>query len=134
MGQAVAAAATSYVRSAFPGASDLQVSAMERDWEVIPCFQDQALGGIALMRGTEFHCIVLPHFKLKRKEMREFLRPLFERYGMLTTKLRHADRANERFNRAFGFKRTWSDSKYHYFMMTELPFGERSPHVGNRHH
>lgn len=117
--------ATEYVRRAFPSADDADIEATVRDWEVIPCIQDETLGGIALMRGTEFHCIVLPNFKLRRKEMREFLRPLFERHGMLTTKLKHADTANERFNRAFGFKRTWSDSKYHYFMMTELPFGER---------
>lgn len=120
-----------HLRAAFPKMSEQDVCTVASNWEVFPCFQGEVLGGVALMRGTEFHCIVLPHFKLKRKQMREFLRPLFERHGMLTTKLKHADKANERFNRAFGFKRTWSDNKFHYFMMTELPFGERTRHVSS---
>lgn len=120
---------TDHLRAVFPELSDQQVNAVASNWDVIPFSQGGVLGGVALMRGTEFHCIVLPHFKLRRKEMREFLRPLFDRHGMLTTKLKHGDTANERFNRTFGFKRTWSDNRYHYFMMTELPFGERQGHV-----
>jgi hypothetical protein len=43
----------------------------------------------------------------------------------LTTRVPIGDEANERFNRVFGFERTWSDERFHYFVMAELPFGGR---------
>lgn len=99
-------------------------SAVAAGWERIEHRQDGRLAGIALVRGTEFHCHLLPGFKLRRAEMREFLRPLFERHGFLTTRVAHEDLANQRFNRAFGFERTWSDDRFHYFVMSELPFAK----------
>lgn len=93
-------------------------------WECIEHFQGGDVAGIAIIKGTEFHCELFPGFKLKRKEMRAFLRPLFERHGFLTTRVAHADVANQRFNKVFGFERTWSDDTFHYFLMAELPFGK----------
>jgi hypothetical protein len=116
---------SSHVRSVFPKLTGDAVAAVMSNWEAVPYFQGDSLAGIALMRGTEIHWFALPHFRLKRKKLREFLSPLFRRHGMLTTRLAHADASNQRFNKVFGFKKTWSDSRYHYFMMTELPFGER---------
>lgn len=93
-------------------------------WEVFEHYQQGALAGFAILKGTEFHCQLFPGFKLRRKEMREFLRPLFERHGHLTTRVAHGDLANQRFNKVFGFERTWSDDQFHYFLMAELPFGK----------
>lgn len=94
------------------------------DWEMFEHYQNSELAGFAVLKGAEFHCELFPGFKLRRKEMREFLRPLFERAGFLTTRVAHEDVANQRFNKAFGFERTWSDDKFHYFVMAELPFGK----------
>lgn len=93
------------------------------DWEVFEHRQGGELSGVAILRGTEFHCQLLQGFKLRRSEMREFLRPMFDRHGFLTTRVRHEDTANQRFNRAFGFERTWSDDRFHYFILSKLPFG-----------
>ena len=94
------------------------------DWETVEHRQNGELAGFALMKGTEFHCHLFPGFRLRRAEMRKFLRPLYERHGFLTTRVEHGDLANQRFNKVFGFERTWSDDRYHYFLMAELPFGK----------
>lgn len=93
-------------------------------WELVEHRQNSVLAGFAVMKGTEFHCHLYPGFRLRRAEMREFLRPLFERFGFLTTRVAHGDAANQRFNKVFGFKLTWSCDQYHYFLMADLPFGK----------
>lgn len=108
---------------ACPGASEEALRAMLAEWEVLDYQQDGAPAGVAIVRGTEFHCQTFPGFKLRRKAMREFLAPLLARHGHLTTRVAHGDTANQRFNKAFGFTRTWSDDRFHYFILTELPFG-----------
>lgn len=94
------------------------------DWSVLEYFQDGRIAGFVMLKGTEFHCRLFAGSKLRRSEMRDFLRPIFERYGHLTTRVEHGDAANERFNKLFGFERTWSDGRYHYFLMSELPFSK----------
>lgn len=97
----------------------------EPGWEVFEHWQDGRLAGFSMLKGTEYHCQLEPGFRLPRKEIRAFLEPLFNRRGFLTTRVPIGDEANERFNRAFGFERTWSDERFHYFVMAELPFGRR---------
>ena len=109
---------------AYPDLSQDELRAVLSEWEVIPYEQDGELVGAACMKGTEFHCMTLPQFQLRREEMREFARPLFERFGVLTTRLQHGDTANRRFNRLFGFKETWADDRFRYFEMAELPFSK----------
>jgi hypothetical protein len=99
--------------------------ARRNGWDVHEHAQSGRLVGFAITKGTEFHCHLLPGFKLNRREMREFLRPLFEKHGFLTTRVRIEDLANQRFNKVFGFERTWSDDRFHYFLMSELPFKEK---------
>jgi hypothetical protein len=114
-----------HLAQAYPDASRGDLADILEMWEVLPYMQDGEMVGASMMRGSEFHCFTLPTFKLRRKAMREFLEPLFMRHGMLTTRVHHNDAANQRFNAAFGFRKTWSDEQFHYYMMTELPFGER---------
>lgn len=97
----------------------------EPGWEIFEHWQDGRLGGFSMLKGTEYHCQLDEGFRLRRGDMREFLAPLLARRGFLTTRVPVGDEANERFNRAFGFERTWSDERFHYFLMTELPFGRR---------
>ena len=97
----------------------------EPGWEVFEHWQEGQLVGFSMLKGTEYHCQLDTGFRLRRQYMREFLAPLLARRGFLTTRVPVGDEANERFNRAFGFERTWSDDRFHYFVMTELPFGGR---------
>lgn len=114
------------IKASMPDAGDELVLKAMADWEILPYHQDGELVGAALMKGTEFHCLTLPAFRLRREPMREFLRPLFERHGMLTTRVAKTDLANQRFNKAFGFQRTWSDDQYHYYILAALPFERKA--------
>lgn len=93
-------------------------------WEVVEYRPGGELAGFAVIKGTELHCQLFPGARLQRTSLRAFLRPLFERHGHLTTRVAHDDLANQRFNKLFGFERTWSDAHFHYFLMSELPFGK----------
>lgn len=116
--------AESLVMTALAAAYPLQDDLAEilREWEVLPYLQDGRLVGAACMKGSEFHCITTDGFRLRRAAMREFLTPLYQRHNCLTTRVQHSDVANQRFNYAFGFRRTWSDHMFHYFLMADLPF------------
>ena len=78
--------------------------------------------------GSEVHFEVHPehrHRVIYRGVTREFLRPLFEQYGFLTTKVPLLDSVNKRFVQRIGFVSTWSDMDYDYFMLTALPFEKK---------
>lgn len=106
---------------AHPGRDDL--GAVMATWEIVPYLQEGELVAASCVKGTEFHCLTTPAFKLRRRQLREYLRPLHARHGMLTTRVQHDDVGNQRFNALFGFRRTWSDATFHYYIMAELPFG-----------
>lgn len=110
--------------SKIPTAELLEMAKAQPGWEIFEHYQGGELAAFAMLKGTEFHCHLTPGFKLRRAEIREFLRPLYERHGHLTTRVAHDDLANQRFNKVFGFQRTWSDDRFHYFLMAELPFGK----------
>lgn len=107
-----------------PYLADADIDQILQGWELVPFEQGGQITGVACLKGSEFHCMTLPGFKLRRAQMREFLRPMFDRLGFLTTRVKHGDTANERFNSMFGFERTWSDDTHHFFLMADLPFGK----------
>lgn len=109
---------------ACPDAAQADLERLMEQWEVLEFRQDGRVRGVAIIRGTEFHCQTFEGFRVRRAQLREFLRPLLARHGHLTTRVAHGDLANQRFNRAFGFERTWSDERFHYFIMDKLPFGK----------
>jgi hypothetical protein len=109
------------------GLSDEQLLDILQVWELIPVEQDGEVKAVGLVNGTEFHCHLEPGFRLSRTQMREFLRPLLQRHGYLTTRVAHGDQANQRFNRVFGFSKTWADDEFQYFILTKLPFEEGTP-------
>ncbi len=93
--------------------------------EVVPYIDDGELTAVAVLLGSEFHCHTTPAFRFKRAKLREFMRPLVERDGFLTTRLAHGDTANRRFNKLFGFRETWSDANYNYYVLSDVPFSEK---------
>jgi len=95
------------------------------DWELVPFVQDGAVTAVGLIKGCEFHLFSTADFKFRRAEMRAGLQPLLERWGFLVTRVAHNDTPNQRFNKLFGFERTWSDGLYNYYMLTDLPFSRK---------
>ena len=112
--------------AAYPDRLPSDLADIVSRWSLTPYHFAGLLGGVGLSKGSEFHFLPTKDFKLDRKAMRSQLTPLFERHGFLTTRVAHEDKANQRFNRLFGFEPTWADANFQYFMMTKLPFGERT--------
>ena len=83
-------------------------------------------GCVAAMRGTEIHVQFTRPGVISRRAVREFLQPLIEREGMLSTRVFRDDEVGDRFVRRIGFKPSWSDSYFKYYALTALPFGKEN--------
>lgn len=95
------------------------------DWEFIPLYRGDSLAAVAAMWGTEIHFAVAPGWKHKtihRGRTRDFLSPLFNRRGYLTTRMTVGD--DDSFIRRLGFNKTWDNDQMSHYMMTKLPFGK----------
>ena len=98
-------------------------------WEAVPGFIDGVHVCTALLKGTEIHFAIVAGHRLKtvlRTRTREFLEPLFERYGFLTTRVLHGRALEQRFVQRMGFESTWSDEKFEYYLLAELPFSRKT--------
>lgn len=94
-------------------------------WRVIPAYAGDAHIATAIIKGTEIHLYVLPQFRFKalqRGRIQAFLVPLLERFGFLTTRVMHEQRGQKRFVERMGFKPTWEDKQFQYYMLGRLPF------------
>lgn len=90
-------------------------------WEIVT----SSCGGCtAAVAGTEVHVEFGGGLVLNRRTVREFLRPLFDRMGMLTTRTPVGDEASSRFVSRLGFRKTWGDDAFDYYSMTALPFSK----------
>ncbi len=111
--QPVLAAAGGVSASAFDG------------WEVVPGYLDGEHAATAVVKGTEIHFAIVPQFRRKavlRRRTQEFLRPLFERRGFLTTRVPRGSDKNKRFVERVGFKPTWQDETFQYYLLGNLPW------------
>lgn len=113
------------------GASRYDVLQLLHECEAVPYYQDGKVVAAAARLGTEIHFAVDAAVRrrlITRKRAREFLQPLLENFGFLTTRLLLDRAGQQKFIERIGFKKTWSDGKYNYFMLTDLPF-ERKQHA-----
>ncbi len=102
-----------------PGAAEL----LQR-WTFEPLKIDGQTAAIAAIDGTEIHFAIAPEWRLKtitRARTREFLAPLMELRGFLTTRT-EPDAAKDRFLRRLGFCKTWNDGLLDHYILTALPF------------
>ena len=105
-----------------------EVRAFE-SWDAVPGFIDGVHVCTALIRGSEIHIAIVAEHRLRtvlRMRVREFLAPLFDRYGFLTTRVALGRSAEQRFVLRMGFEPTWSDHKFEYYLLAELPFSRKS--------
>lgn len=97
-------------------------------WDLVPGYIDGQHAATAMLRGPEIHFGVAPSFRRRavlRQRTREFLAPLLARHGYLTTRVLVTSRDKQAFVQRVGFKPTWSDGTFQYYLLGQLPF-ERS--------
>jgi hypothetical protein len=94
-------------------------------WEIIPAFIEQTHVATAILKGNEIHFGIKKEFRKKliqRKRTREYLQPLLERKSFLTTRVILNDKLKQNFVERLGFKNTWHDEEFQYYILTKLPF------------
>lgn len=94
-------------------------------WEVVPGFIDGTHAATAVVNGTEVHFAVVPALRrraINRRRAQEFVAPLLERHGFLTTRVRLTSESSKQFVERVGFKPTWSDGFFQYYLLGHLPF------------
>lgn len=99
------------------------------DWEVVPCLRNGEIGALAVIKGTEIHFACAPgqrHQLIQRSRTREFLAPLFERWGFLTTRSVASDFGARDFLARLGFAHTFYDGQFNHYMLSALPFGKEA--------
>lgn len=108
-----------------PGATLDTVLDAFKDWEVVPGFIDGKHAATAVLKGTEIHFGIVPEFRRKailRSRTQEFLRPMLERRGFLTTRVLLSAGHHKRFVERIGFKPTWADESFQYYLLGRVPF------------
>lgn len=107
------------------GVSTDEAAKMLAEWDVEPYVVDGQLAGVAMLSGTEIHAAVRPEWRrraLSRGRLRAFLLPMVERLCYLTTRVEHGNDTS--FVSRVGFKPTWNDDQFQYFMLTGDPFAK----------
>lgn len=107
------------------------------DWSGLPAgslgsckfhafWTDGKIAAIAAMHGTEIHLAIDPQKRkqiISRKTITEFLGPLLELRGYLTT--RAIGGGHHSFLSRLGFELTLIAGDTHHYMLTDLPFSRR---------
>ena len=94
-------------------------------WTEVPHLLEGQRAARLLRKGTEVHFEIDPAFRhrvIRKQVTRDFLRPVLDEEGFLTTKMFAGDKVNRKFVERIGFRHTWTDGTFDYFMLTALPF------------
>jgi hypothetical protein len=95
------------------------------DWDLIPVEADGQHAATVIAKGTEIHIAVVEGYRPKssqRRVINGFLKPLFERHEFLTTRVPHHRLKQKKFVQRVGFKPTWKDENFEYYMLASMPF------------
>ena len=93
-------------------------------WTLHPGMMGDEMACIAIMHGPEIHFVAAPKWRRRlmlRERTREFLAPLMERHGYLTTRADPKD-GHRAFLERLGFSFTWNDGRLDHYFLHELPF------------
>jgi hypothetical protein len=98
-------------------------------WEFVPLMVGRELAAIAAIRGTEIHFAASPEWRgrvITRRRTREFLEPLFEERGFLTTRVAPESVDPTNFIERLGFVLTHVDARgVKHYMLSALPYGPK---------
>lgn len=96
-----------------------------KDWDIHPLIVAGKHVAVAVMKGSEIHFALFqgqrPPGSL-RGAVRAFVHPLLEQHSFLTTRIQHHRLDQKRFVQRAGFKPTWRDENFDYYLLGALPF------------
>lgn len=100
-----------------------------KDWDVFPFELNGQHVWTMIAKGTEVHFALVQGWRptaSMRGAVREFVKPVFERHGFLTTRVMHERVEQKKFVERIGFKPTWKDGNVQYYLLGTLPFERKS--------
>lgn len=100
-----------------------------KDWDVFPLELNGQHVWTMIAKGTEVHFALVQGWRptaSMRGAAREFVKPVFERHGFLTTRVMHERVEQKKFVERIGFKPTWKDGNVQYYLLGTLPFERKS--------
>lgn len=107
----------------FAAWASLPLELFAEGWEFVPLRIHGEVRAMAALQGTEIHFAAAPGCRVIAKHRtREFLKPLLDRRGYLTTRAVLGGAAHDFLTR-LGFAHTWRDEQFDHYMLTALPFG-----------
>lgn len=112
------------IRQGLPLAKQDIIKYLE-DWSVISVEADGQHAATVIAKGSEVHIAVAVGYKPKacqRRAIKSFLQPLFNQYGFVTTRIPHHRLAQKKFVERVGFKPTWKDDNFEYYLLASMPF------------
>jgi len=98
---------------------------LPEQWEIHAIEEDGELLAAVMRNGTEVHLAVAPQHqrrKFSRRRAQQFVAPLLDEYGFLTTRVLRDRTQEQRFVQRLGFKPTWRDDQFSYYLLGRLPF------------
>lgn len=98
------------------------------DWDVLPLMHAGEHIATAVVKGNEIHFAAVQGARPKgscRGAVRAFLQPLLEQKTYLTTRVRFERSEQLKFVQRVGFKPTWKDQQFQYFLLGDLPFSRK---------
>ena len=107
------------------GLDAVQMEEKLKGWESIDYIIGSEVAGSGLIKGTEIHVTLgEKHRKhgLRRDAIRAFLLPLLNREGYLTTRILVDHKEQQKFIERIGFEKTWSDGRFNYYLLANLPY------------
>lgn len=92
-------------------------------WQAVPFMVGGQHIGSAVMSGTEVHfALARRPCGCTRGAIKALLEPLFESAGFLTTRVRIGRLKETKFVERVGFKPTWRDEQFQYYLLGQMPF------------
>lgn len=111
----------------------LPVESLE-GWEPVPLMLDGEHAGTLIVKGMEVHFAFTSRPRIcVRRIGRQMLAPVLDRYGMLTTRVPRGMAGARKFVQRVGFKFTWRDNDFDYFMLTTLPWERKTKEGASCH-
>lgn len=94
-----------------------------KGWKVKKAYRSDEMVGFVLTKGTEIHILPLVKRAMSRRNIRELLAPLMNRYGYATTRV-PIEITDHKLRLALGFAEAWRDHQFSYWVITDLPYSK----------
>lgn len=111
------------------GLPEAEVEKTLDGWKSVEGFLHGVHVANARIKGNEIHLAIGEKYRRRtfsRKCMREFIKPMLDELGYLTTRVLIGHDEQERFVERVGFEKTWTDGRFNYYLLSNLPYERKA--------